>query len=89
MTDVRTNHPNGIPYIELTEEGRKISFRKECLGNVKIFRKVNEEDRKKLIQDTRTPFVDTEKFPEGTVLSYTIELDQDGEKHEYQLEARL
>ena len=89
MTDVRTNHPIGIPYIELTEEGRKISFRKECLGNVKIFRKVNEEDRKMLIQDTRTPFVDTEDFPEGTVLSYTIELDQDGEKHEYQLEARL
>lgn len=90
MTDVRTDHPNNLPYLEITEEGRRISFRKECLGDVKIYRKTaKDKEWKTLIQDTRTPYVDPEDFPEGTRLSYRIELDQQGEKHEYQLEARL
>ncbi len=88
MTDVSTDHPNNLPYIELTAKGRHISFRKECLGEVKIYRKVNEESNwKMLIQDTRTPFVDTENFPDGTRLSYAIELDLDGKMHRYELEA--
>jgi hypothetical protein len=89
MTDVRTNHPNNLPYIELTEEGRHISFRKECLGAIKIYRKVNENDWNMLIKDTKTPFVDMEDFPEGTHLVYAIELEQNSENHRYELEARL
>ena len=89
MTDVRTDHPDNLPYIELSEEGRRISFRKECLGDVKIYRQLNDGEAELLIQDTRTPYVDTDEFPQGSRLSYTIELDQNGRKHEYQLEARL
>lgn len=89
MTDVSTDHPYGIPYIELVEQGRKISFQRDCLGEVKIYRKVNEEDWNLLIQQTRTPYVDTEEFPSGTKISYKIELEQNHEKHQYTLEVRL
>ncbi|WP_247236788.1 hypothetical protein [Telluribacter sp. SYSU D00476] len=89
MTEVSTDHPSGLPYIELTEQGRKISFRKECLGDVKIFRKVNDGEEELLVQGIRTPYTDADSFPEGSKLTYTIELDQDRQKHQYHLEARL
>lgn len=89
MTDVSTDHPYGLPYIELNEEGRQLSFRKDCLGTIKISRKVNDGNWEMLIQRTSTPFTDTEAFPEGTRLAYSIELEQNGEKKEYQLEALL
>lgn len=89
MTDVSTDHPYGLPYIELNEKGRQISFRKDCLGEVKIYRKVNDGEWDMLIQRTRTPFTDTEAFPNGTRLGYTIELEQSGEKKQYNLEALL
>ena len=89
MTDVSTDHPSGIPYIELVEQGRKISFRRDCLGEVKIYRKINDEDWKLLIQQVRTPYVDAEDFPSGTTISYAIELDQENKKNKYNLEVRL
>lgn len=89
MTDVNTDHPYGIPYIELTENGRKISFRRECLGVVKIYRMINDEEPKMLIQQVRTPFIDTEAFPDGTRLTYSIELEQGKENKQYDLEVRL
>ncbi|WP_114780600.1 hypothetical protein [Botryobacter ruber] len=89
MTNVSTDHPAGIPYIELTDEGRKISFRKDCLGELKILRKVNESDWETLIQRTNPPYVDQEAFPRGTKLTYAIELELHNEKKEYELEVRL
>ena len=89
MTDVSTDHPSGLPYIELENNKRKISFRRDCFGTVKIYRKVNEEDWKLLIREVRTPYVDSESFPPDTKLTYTIELEQEGKTHKYQLEARI
>ena len=89
MTNVQKDHPNGIPYIELTEAGRRISFRRDCLGEVKIFRQVNDGEPQLLIQGIRTPYVDAESFPGGTKLSYTIELELNDEKKQYTLEARI
>lgn len=89
MTDVSTDHPSGIPYIELVEQGRQISFRRDCFGEIKIYRKVDEDDWELLIQQTRTPYVDSADFPSGTKLSYRIELEQDKQVHKYHLEVRL
>ena len=89
MTDVSTDHPNHIPNIELIEEGRKISFRKDCFGEIKIYRKVNNGEIILLIQQARTPYVDTDDFSKGTKLSYTIELEQEGQIHKYNLDAWL
>lgn len=89
MTNTSTNHPQHIPYIELTEEGRKISFRKDCLDEVEIYRKVNENDWELLIKDIRTPYTDQEEFPAGTLLSYSIRLGSAGEEKPYELDVRL
>ncbi|WP_017733307.1 hypothetical protein [Nafulsella turpanensis] len=89
MTDVSTDHPENIPYIELAEEGRQISFRKDCPGAIKIYRKVNEDERELLIQQTRTPYLDKEKFPSGTKLTYSVELEQGNETKKYELKARV
>lgn len=89
MTNVQTGHPNGLPYIEFTENGRQISFRRDCFGKIKIFRQVNDGEPELLIQRTRTPYVDADRFPKGTKLTYTIELEQNNEEKQYTLEARL
>lgn len=88
MTSVSTEHPYGLPYIELTGKGRKISFRKDCLEDVAILRKVNEGEWEKLVKNTRSPYVDEESFPTGTKLSYVIELNS-GSNRRYEVEARL
>jgi hypothetical protein len=89
MTNVSTDHPENIPFIELTDLGRKISFKKECLGDVKIYRQVNGGERLLLIENSRTPFVDQDAFSAGTQLLYSIELKQDNESKQYELEVRL
>jgi hypothetical protein len=89
MTNIQTDHPGGLPYIEFTEEGRQISFRRDCFGEIKIYRQVNDGESELLIQQTRTPYVDPDNFPKGTKLSYTVELEQNKEKKQYTLEARL
>lgn len=89
MTDVSTNHPFGLPYIELTEQGRRISFRRDCLGQAKIYRKVNQGEWEIIIQHIRPPFVDTEAFPHGTKLSYSIELELNNGKKKYELDVML
>jgi hypothetical protein len=89
MTNVQTDHPSGLPYIELTEEGRQISFRRDCFGEIKIYRQINDGASELLIERIRTPYVDTDNFPEGTKLSYTIELEQNNVQKQYTLEARL
>lgn len=89
MTTLNTDHPNHLPYIELVEEGRKISFRRDCLGDLEIFRKVNDKDEALLIKKARTPYVDEEEFPPGTKLNYSIRLEENGEEKQYELEVRL
>lgn len=89
MTDVSTSHPENIPYIELSDEGRKISFRRECFGTLKIYRQVNEGEQELLIRKARTPYIDKERFPSGTSLTYTIELEQDNQVQEYSLKANI
>ncbi|GAB3168923.1 hypothetical protein [Telluribacter humicola] len=89
MTEVSTNHPNGLPYIELTDQGCKLSFRKECLGNIKIYRKVDDGEEELLVQGIQTPYTDEANFPAGSTLTYIIELDHDQQKYQYTLEARL
>ena len=89
MTDVSTDHPENIPYIELREEGREISFRRDCFGTLKIYRQVNKGEQELLIKQARTPYIDTEKFPSGTSLTYTIELEQDNDVQKYTLKANV
>ena len=89
MTNVKTGHPSHLPYIELTDKGRKISFRRDCLEEIEIQRKVNEQDWKLLVKNIRTPYTDEESFPDGTKLSYSIKLTENGEEKEYILDARL
>lgn len=89
MTNVQTGHPSGLPYIEFTAEGRQISFRRDCFGEIKIYRQVNDGEIMLLIQQARTPYVDTDDFPKGTKLSYTIELEQEGQTHKYNLDVWL
>ena len=89
MTDVSTDHPENIPYIELSDKGREISFRRDCFGTLKIYRKVNEGEEELLIQKARTPYIDKEAFPSGTSLTYTIELEQDNEVQKYTLKANV
>lgn len=89
MTNVSTEHPGGIPYIELTEQGRKISFRRDCFGEIKIERKVNDGEWKLLIERIRSPFVDEEDFPPGTRIAYSVELEQNDQKKQYEFDVRL
>ena len=89
MTDVSTNHPSGLPYIELLEEGRKISFRRDCFGEIRIQRKVNEGEWEVLAERIRSPFVDAEPFPAGTKISYAVELELSKKVHKYKLDVRL
>ena len=89
MTDVSTNHPSGLPYIELLVEGRKISFRRDCFGEISIHRKVNEGEWEVLAQRVRSPFVDKDPFPSGTEIAYSVELELDDKTHQYQLDVRL
>lgn len=89
MTNVKTGHPGDLPYIELTEKGRQISFRRDCFGEIKIYRQINDGEPELLIERIRTPYVDSDNFPEGTKLSYTIELEQKEGTKQYTLEARL
>ena len=89
MTDVSTDHPENIPYIELTNGGREISFRRDCFGSLKIYRKVNDGGQELIMQKARTPYTDKEDFPSGTKLTYTIELEQDEDVKRYTLEAKL
>ncbi|ARS38136.1 hypothetical protein CA264_21570 (plasmid) [Pontibacter actiniarum] len=89
MTNVSTSHPSNIPYLELVKEGRKISFRRDCFGEIIVRRKVNDGDWETLIERTRSPFVDTDPFPPGTTLTYSVELELDNEKKQYELDARL
>lgn len=89
MTNVSTELPYGIPYIELTDRGRRISFQKDCLEDVSIIRKVNEGEWEKLSTHIRSPYINEEAFPEGTKLSYNIDLTPANSNRRYQLEARL
>lgn len=89
MTNVSTNHPYGIPYLELIEKGRKISFQKDCFIDIKILRKVNDGEWHTLVEQVKSPFIDADAFSSGTGLSYSIELVLNGEKKQYELEARL
>ncbi|PRY13799.1 hypothetical protein CLV24_105169 [Pontibacter ummariensis] len=89
MTDVSTDHPGNIPYVELLEEGRKISFRRDFFGEIRIQRKVNDGEWKVLAERVRSPYVDAEDFPPGTRLSYAVGLELDNEKHSYELVAVL
>lgn len=89
MTNVSTNHPDNIPYLELTGKGRQISFRRDCLGEIKIYRSVNGGKPGLLAEQIRTPFVDESEFPTGTTLTYTVEVELHQEKKQYELEARL
>lgn len=89
MTDSSTNHPSHIPYIELTDQGRKISFRKDCLDEVEIYRKVDENEQELLVKNIRTPYIDQEEFPAGTHLSYAIRLTSAGDEKPYELDVRL
>ena len=56
MTFEMTIHPDHIPYKELVEKGRKISFRKDCVGYLKLRRKVNDQDWQVLVTKARTPY---------------------------------
>jgi hypothetical protein len=87
MTQISTEHPQHIPYIELTEQGRKISFRKECLEEIEIRRKVNENDWSPLAKNIRTPYIDEEDFPSGTKLSYAIRIGE--QENDYILDLKL
>lgn len=89
MTKINTDHPNHIPYIELTEKGRKISFHRDCFGEIEIWRRVNEQDWELLIQKIRTPYVDQEKFPPRTRLTYSIRLEENEEKKQFNLDVQL
>ena len=89
MTDVNTDHPNHLPYIELIESARKISFRRDCFGEIEILRKVNNGNWELLIKKVRTPYIDEEKFPSGTKLSYVIRLEENDEKKQFNLNVWL
>ncbi len=89
MTNITTDHPYGIPYVELTDNGRKISFERDCLADVKILRRINDGDWVILMDRARSPYTDTEKFPTGTHLSYSVELEINGKHQKYELEAML
>lgn len=89
MTDIKTDHPEHIPQVELVESGRKISFRRDWFGEIKIMRKVNDQDWTVLIEKARTPYIDEEEFPAGTELSYIIQLDENNERKQFQLDVHL
>ncbi|HEV7346895.1 hypothetical protein [Telluribacter sp.] len=89
MTDVSTKHPSGLPFVELTDSGRKISFRRDCLGEVMISRTVDGGEEKLLVEGIRPPYTDQDDFPVGSHITYTIKLDYNQQKHQYTLEVWL
>lgn len=68
---------------------RKIYFRRDCFGAIEISRRVNDGGWKLLIQKVRTPYVDEEKFPPGTKLSYSIRLEENEEKKQFSPDVQL
>ena len=56
----------------LTEEGRKIYFAKECLDEVTVLRRINEEPWKEISRDVRTPFFDTDKISTPAYVEYKL-----------------
>jgi hypothetical protein len=88
MTQIQTEHPAGIPHIEFTDNGRKISFRKDCLGEVRIYRKLQGGEERLLAKNVRTPYMDFEELPANCTAIYRIELEQDHRIFKYHLEVR-
>ncbi|WP_266205911.1 hypothetical protein [Pontibacter kalidii] len=89
MTDVSTEHPDRLPAVELLEQGRSISFNKDCLGDVRVRRSVNNGPWDTLTEQARSPYVDQDYFPAGTHLLYEVELEQNNERKKYELEVSL
>ena len=89
MTDVSTEHPDRLPAVELVEQGRKIVFHKDCLGDVKVSRSANNGPWDVLTEQARSPYIDHEEFPAGTHLRYEVEMEQDNERKKYELEVML
>ena len=56
----------------LVPEGRKLYFDKKCLEAVTIQRKANDGEWEVLAKNTRTPYVDSEKFNLPIVLTYKV-----------------
>lgn len=63
--------------ISILEQGRRIEFEKKCLTNIKIFRKINNQDWLNIAEQVFSPYVDTEKIKGPAIISYFIILIDD------------
>jgi len=89
VTEINISHPSGLPYLELTGEGRKISFQRDCLGRITLFRTVDGQAEELLMENSRSPITDNQEFPPGSHIVYKIVLDLYHKTHEYELQVRL
>lgn len=89
MTDVNTDHPDHLPYIKLVGAARKISFRRDCFGEIEILRKVNDGNWELVITKVHSPYIDREKFPPGTMLRYSIRIEENAKKKQFDLDVQL
>lgn len=58
--------------ITLVPEGRSISFKKQCLESIDIWRSVNGNEWQEIANNVRAPYVDDEKFDSPAVLKYKV-----------------
>lgn len=81
MTQLKDKHPKDIPSVSFSEQGgRKVDFQKDCLGEVTVFRKVNDGAFELLARNERPPYIDEETFGPDTRLTYSVKIKEEGEE---------
>lgn len=80
MTQLKDKHPKDIPSVSFSEQGRKVDFQKDCLGEVTVYRKVNDRAFELLARNVRPPYIDEEIFKPDTQLTYSVRIKEEGEE---------
>lgn len=95
MTEIKNNVPHqdqsGLPSITLTHQNfREIAFSKQCLEDVTILRKIDDEPWQVIARSTRFPYTDSDMFDRPVRLKYHLKsVLPDGATDDYYLEASL
>lgn len=89
MTETRNNAPeqdrHDLLKVSISEDDRIIKFKKPCLSEIHVYRKINDGDFEEIGRNVRFPFPDTDPLPPSSEVSYKVQVLSDEYQGEYQL----
>jgi hypothetical protein len=74
------NNEHGFEIL-VTSGGRKLIFKKECLENVTILRKIDEGKWQAIAQNARTPYTDSDVISPSAHIEYKIHFRDRSSSH--------